>query len=114
MANNRAIKAKMIERALGQTSELGKFDILRTTMKNKMHKKQKPTALEKVQYKKLSSVLNIWVFAIKRDLKQQRLSRKHFIKHKELSPTNSEYKKLRKQLDHAKKLCQCWEDCIAL
>ena len=64
---------KMIERTIGKTSELGKFDSLRATMKNKMHKKQKPTVLEKEQYKILTSVLNLntLVIAAKLDLKQQ-------------------------------------------
>ena len=79
-----------------------------------MHRKQKPTVLVKEQYKKLTSVLNTLVIATKLNLKQKvRLSKKPFTKLKEHSLTK-EYKELRKRLDHAKKLYQCWEDCIAL
>ena len=57
-----------------------------------MHNKQKPTVLEKAQYKQMTSdsVLNTRVIATKLDLKQQvisRLLRKHFIKYKEHSST---------------------------
>ena len=65
------LSSKAKTRALGQTSELGKFDALRT-IKYIRHKKQKPTALGKAQYEKLTSVLNTQISAIDNDLKQQR------------------------------------------
>ena len=84
-----------------------------------MHKKQKPSVLEKAQYTKVTSLLNTRVMATtKFDLKQQVKSfEKAFYEAQGTFPsreTNPEYNKLRKTLDHAKKVCQCWEDCIAL
>ena len=39
----KAITVRLIEKSLGQTSELDMFDKLRAAMKGEMHKQQKPT-----------------------------------------------------------------------
>ena len=44
--------AKLIERSLGKISEFGRFERLRAIMKSKMHKKKKPTTLEKNSIKR--------------------------------------------------------------
>ena len=80
-----------------------------------MHQKQKPTALQKQQYKTLTAILNTQVIAVKLDLKLR--VKKTFYRAHGLfleQGTNIEYKDLQKKLDHTKKLCQCWEDCIAM
>ncbi len=83
-----------------------------------MHKKQKLTVIEKESYKKLTSVLNTRVIATKLDIKQKvKDFERDFHKAQGTFPdqgSNPKYKELRKTLDHAKKLCQCWEDCVAL
>ena len=64
------------------------------------------------------SVLNTSVLATKLDLKQKvKTFEKHFYIAQGTFPdqeSDPEYRELHKKLDHAEKLCQCWDDCIAL
>ena len=111
--------ATLIYKAIGENSNLTKFDTLRAKLKAKKLNKQKPTPTEKNEYAKLSAQLHTMLLSVKYTTRDciKTFEKGYHQTHGTFpacTNTNPEYQQLRKKLDFAKKLCGLWDNYFSV
>ena len=119
ISNLQTKTAKLLYRAVGESSDLTELDNLRQALKEKNKQKGKKPSQHRIQqYKTLTVKLNLQVCSARRELKTQlvKFEHTHYNQHGSFPDrsTSSEYDMLRKKYDFIKKLLYSWDSYITL